>query len=214
MTGRVGPLRSAAFSGLLLACLAFSPNLSRAAESEPPGSGAPGEIHFVAENALVTADGRFERWRFTHVALDREAPEQSVVEVEVDVASLATGITRRDDHLRSPDFFDVAKFPVATVRVSNARANGENAAGRPVYTAHFELEIHGIRKAVEGEFELVSLAPGDAALEVQGSLLLDRLDFGVGGPHRGWNPMSVRREIPVRFRAVLPVQEIAAEERR
>ena len=188
-------LRSRDLFGVVLAGLVLGLGTPRAL-----GAPSAGEIEFVGRNALVKAEGRFESWHFTRVAIDREAPERSVVEVEVDVASLDTGIGRRDDHLRSPDFFDVEKFPTALVRVSNARLRGESTDGHPVYLARFELEIHGVRKTIEVEFELVSASPP----EVRGDLVLDRLDFGIGGPHKGWNPMSIREQIPVRFHAVLP----------
>jgi len=192
---RAVDLRSRNLVGVVLAGLVLGLGTPRAL-----GAATAGEIEFVGRNALVKAEGRFERWRFTRAAIDREAPERSVVEVEVDVSSLDTGIGRRDDHLRSADFFDVEKFPTARVRVSDARVRGESAAGHPIYVARFELEIHGVRKTIEAEFELVSASPP----EVRGEIVLDRLDFGIGSPHKGWNPMSIRQQIPVRFHTVLP----------
>src|SRR5262245_47040081 len=63
-----------------------------------------GSIAFEAKNVFSTAHGTFKSWRVVRAEIDSAAPEQGVVEVEVDVASLETGIERRDDHLRTADF--------------------------------------------------------------------------------------------------------------
>ena len=117
--------------------------------------------------------------------------------VRVDLASIDTGIERRDDHLRNPDFFEVERYPVATVRVHSFRADGQTDAGRPRYRARFDFDLHGVEKTLEGEVVLVSESPP----RFEGSLVLDRTDFGIGAPPSRWNPMSVAAEIPIRFEA-------------
>ena len=92
---------------------------------------APGILEFVGENRLATAHGTFHRWSFRRIEIDRERPERSVVEIEIDIASIDTGIEARDEHLRSADFFDVARFPTATIRVENAVADGTAESGHP-----------------------------------------------------------------------------------
>jgi polyisoprenoid-binding protein YceI len=185
---------------VLLGAAAPGAGASPEAPDHEEGEAPPGSITFVGRNALVKARGRFHRWRFSEVRIDRERPEAGLVEVEVEVGSLDTGIGRRDAHLRSDDFFDVERHPRAVIRVRDARQQGTSQAGYPLYAARFELEIRGVAKTVEGSFEVL----GEHPPEVRGSLVLNRIDFGVGGPHRRWNPMSVREEIPVEFHAVLP----------
>ena len=149
---------------------------------------------------MATANGRFHGWRITRVDLDFARPERSEVEVEVDVASLDTGSARRDDHLRSDDFFDVAKWPTATVKIHQASRSGESERGHPRYAARFSVRIRVVEQTVTGEFEVTSESP----LTVEGHLVLNRVDFGVGDPHRRWNPLSIRDEIPVEFTARIP----------
>ena len=149
---------------------------------------------------MATANGRFHVWRITRAELDFERPERSEVEVEVDVASLDTGNRRRDDHLRSDDFFDVAKWPTATVKVHQASRNGESDGGNPRYAARFSLRIRDVVQTVTGEFEVTSESP----LTVEGRLVLDRVDFGIGDPRSRWNPFSIRDEVPVEFTARIP----------
>jgi len=167
-----------------------------AAEGEAP----PGSLDFVGKNLFATANGTFHRWRVLESRIDLEAIEQSFAIVEVDLASLDTGSGRRDDHLRNPDFFEVETHPVARARIHDARPAGQSEAGNPLYTARFEIDLHGVQKTVEGEVELVGRAP----IVFEGRLTIDRLDFGVGSPPSRWNPMSIVAEIPVSFRIEVP----------
>ena len=65
------------------------------------------------------------------------------LEVEIDVAGLYTGIDRRDNHLRSPDFFDVEKYPKITFKSTNVEQTGSNRS-----KATGDLTIHGITRSV------------------------------------------------------------------
>jgi len=170
--------------------------------AEPPAGQPPGWIRFVGSNLVSTAEGSFGRWRFLRVEIDPEAPERSVVEIEIDVASLETGIELRDDHLRSGDFFHVERWPHATVRVRDARPDGVGAEGGPRYRAAFEIRIRDVERSLPGHFELVQEEPPTVA----GELVLDRREFGVGDAYSRWNPLSVRPEVTVRFRVRLPIE--------
>lgn len=186
--------------GLLLAWLATvalgsGATAQQAPEAEDTG---PGSITFVGRNSLGAANGEFTEWRFTEVRIDPASPQTSFVVVEVDVASLDTGIGLRDSDLRSASFFDVEKYPTATVRVHDVKPDGESERGNPRYTATFDIRIKDEERSLEGSFELIDRK------RVQGELVLDRTDFGVGGPRRSWNPFSVHDDVTVRFDAKLP----------
>jgi polyisoprenoid-binding protein YceI len=126
--------------------------------------------------------------------------QSSYVEVEVDLASVDTGNESRDEHLRDPDFFEVETYPVAKVRAHSPELVGKDDRGRARYAAKFTIDLHGVEKTLDGEFSVLSESP----ITVEGSLVMDRLDFGIGGPRRFWNPVSITEEIPVSFRAALP----------
>jgi len=175
---------------LALTCLAAG--WAGAAADEPAGS-----IAFVARNGLVEANGTFHDWRVTRAEVDREDPSAGVVEVEIDLASIDTGIGMRDDHLRSADFFEVERWPVARVRVHDARTADTSEAGHPRYTARFDLRIRDVEKTVDGSFELID------ASHVEGELTIDRTDWGVGSPRSRWNPLSVHDEVVIHYRAEL-----------
>src|SRR5207248_5368831 len=58
------------------------------------------------------------------IDIDREHPENSSVAAEIDVHSIDTRIRRRDDHLRSAEFFNVAKFPQITFKSRSVKRTG------------------------------------------------------------------------------------------
>ena len=118
--------------------------------------------------------GQFHRWGGS-LAIDRDQPSRSEVEVWVDVASIDTGSQERDDHVRSPEFFDVGQFPRATFKSTSIKLSDERVRVRG------SLELRGISHPVELE---VTIGPvtrdGDvarASYETQGSI--DRQAFGL-----------------------------------
>jgi len=156
----------------------------------------PGTLEFTGENRIVTAQGTFREWRIVESSVDLDDLSESFAIVEVDLASVDTGIERRDAHLRNADFFEVETFPVATVRVHSPRSAGATATGRPRFTVQFDIDLHGVQKTIEGE--LILDRTEDAIFE--GKLVVRRTDFGVGAEPNRWNPMSIGDEIPIRFR--------------
>jgi len=175
----------------LLYALALTLALPSLGFAEDP----PGKIGFVGKNFIATANGTFHSWKVTSQKLDWEDLANSYVEIEIDVASIDTDNKKRDDHLRTPDFFDVAKYPTATVRVHSATAASDGKS----YSASFDISMHGVEKTVEGEFTLSGTAPA----KVSGQLTIDRMDFGIGEPETR-NPLSISQQIPITFEATLP----------
>ena len=172
--------------------------LAACASTPPETQNAQGDfIRFVAQNGIATANGIFHEWRVVDAKIDRGDAGASYVELEIDVASIDTGIGRRDDHLRSADFFDAERWPKATVRVSGVRPPGESGDYR--YDARFEVVIRGQRESLKGDFVFVS----DHPLVVEGKVGIDRVAFGVGKPDRWWNPVTARDVVPVHFRVTL-----------
>jgi polyisoprenoid-binding protein YceI len=69
------------------------------------------QIEFSVRHMMISnVRGRFENFAGT-VSLDQEKPENTKVDVKIEVASVNTREDKRDGHLRSPDFFDVEKYP-------------------------------------------------------------------------------------------------------
>lgn len=165
-----------------------------------PAPQQPGEIRFTGHNLFGDANGVFHTWRLVEHAVDVASPAAAVVVVEVELASVDTANEDRDEHLRTADFFDVAKFPTARVRGHSPSPLPASASGRARYAVRFDVDLHGVKKTLDGEVEVVSNAP----LVVEGGFTLLRTDFGVGGRASRWNPMAIDDPVPVRFRIAFP----------
>lgn len=186
-----------AFSMALLAAItapAASEDDADRASREPPGS-----LEFVGENLFSTAEGSFHEWRLVESRFDAASPDASYAVVEVRLASVDTGNDRRDDHLRTADFFDVETHPTARARGHSLVAKGESEAGHRLYAAQFDIDLHGVQRTVPGEIEVVAADPP----VVEGRLEIDRLEFEIGPPVSRWNPLSIKARIPVSFRIEL-----------
>ena len=83
----------------------------------------------VKHMMMTTVKGRFSKIRGT-ITADEEHPEGCCVEVEIDAASLDTGVADRDGHLRSADFFDVDRYPKITFHSSRAEGDFEKEGDR------------------------------------------------------------------------------------
>src|SRR5688572_17912296 len=100
------------------------------------------EIGFVARHLMVAkVRGRFTS--FTGGVTIAEDPTQSQLEVDVDAASIDTREEQRDAHLRSPDFFDVEKYPKITYKSTNVSHLKGNR-----WTVEGELTIRGVVRPV------------------------------------------------------------------
>jgi len=86
-----------------------------------------------------TQRGRFDDVSGT-ITLDRAARTGSV-EVRIDAGSISTGVGKLDEHLRSEDFFNVAKYPTITFKSAEIVFNGDTPASVPG-----EITILGVRK--------------------------------------------------------------------
>ncbi len=75
---------------------------------------------------VSTVRGHFGKMSGT-VKYDPEAPEKASVVAEVDVASIDTRNGKRDDHLRSPDFFDAARYPTMKFESTRVEKLGDGS---------------------------------------------------------------------------------------
>lgn len=133
-------------------------------------------VEFVARHLMVSkVRGRFTGVTGTiHVAED---PAESWVEVEIDTSTVVTGDEKRDEHLRSPDFFDVERYPKITFR--STKLEGESP-GR--FVVHGDLTVHGVTRPVtlEAEYHGWTQSPfGDHRAGFSATTEVNREDFGL-----------------------------------
>src|SRR5437867_3124635 len=83
-------------------------------------------IGFTVHQFLGTTHGKFTKFE-GKIDIDREHPEKSSVSAKIDVRSIDTGIVKRDNHLRSAEFFNVAKFPEIIFKSVRRRETGQQS---------------------------------------------------------------------------------------
>jgi polyisoprenoid-binding protein YceI len=137
-------------------------------------------IGFSVKHMLIaTVHGRFGGFRGT-IRFSDGRPENALVEVQIDAASIDTGIGKRDEHLRSADFFDVATYPTITFR--GTRIEPVSPVRRDRWRVVGDLTIHGVTRSVELAVEQTS-GPDLWDVEVASfaaTTKISRKDFGIG----------------------------------
>lgn len=76
------------------------------------------------------------------IQFDPSRVERSSVEASIDVSTVDTGVSARDAHLKSADFFDVTKFPTMTFKSTSVTKAGDH------YDVKGDLTLHGVTKQV------------------------------------------------------------------
>jgi polyisoprenoid-binding protein YceI len=139
-------------------------------------------IHFSVRHMVVSkVRGHFTKYTGT-LLLDAEDLTRSTVQVTIDAASIETGVADRDKHLRSADFFDVAKFPYLQFR-SKAIVGIDDVR----YSVIGDLTIRDVTREVRLEAEYGGRAKdpwGNERVGFAAKTSLDRKDFGLK-----WNQM-------------------------
>jgi len=103
-------------------------------------------------------------------------PETFGVEVTIQTASVDTGNQDRDDHLRSPDFFEAEKHPTMTFKSTGVKMDGDEG------TLTGELTLHGVTKTVELELEYAGMVDdpwGNTRMGFSAEGEIDRTEFGL-----------------------------------
>ncbi len=130
-------------------------------------------IFAVRHAGVANIRGRFRTFNVS-VDFDEQEPTHSSIEVEVDTASIDTNVEFRDNHLRSPEYLDVERFPTMTYRSRSAEPVGE---GLRVVG---DLTLHGVTRevALVGEFGGVATDPrGFQRAGFTFEVTLNRRDF-------------------------------------
>ena len=134
-------------------------------------------ITFKVRHLVGKVSGRFERFsgEFTY---DGEKPSRWKTSATIDAASINTSTAKRDEHLRSSDFFDVKKFPTLTFTSKRIRDLENNRA-----KMDGSLTIHGVTRPVTFDLEIGGTSsdpfggPDKAAFTA--TTTINRHDFGL-----------------------------------
>ena len=131
-------------------------------------------ISFSVRHLMVSkVRGKFEKFGGAITVAEDGTPS---VSAEIDVDSINTGNDQRDGHIKSADFFEVEKYPVATFTSTGVESNGGN------YVVNGQFTLKGVTKPVRLDLEFAGVNPGMGQGEVAGfeaSVVLNRKDFGI-----------------------------------
>ena len=107
-------------------------------------------IRFSVHQFLGTTQGKFTKFD-GRIEIDREHPENSSVTARIDVRSIDTGIVKRDNHLRGPEFFAVGKYPEITFKSRSVKQTGPQAGD-----ILGDLTMHGVTKPITLHVKLLT----------------------------------------------------------
>jgi polyisoprenoid-binding protein YceI len=162
---------------------------------------AHSQVGFAVRHLMSKVRGRFDE--FSGQITIGEDERTSCVEVEIALASVATGNEMRDNHLRSADFFDVEQHPTMTFASTGLREVDGS------WILDGELTIRGTSRTVEIGLEFLGLDPtgmqGEARIGFEGRTSIKRSDFGIafGLAETGKIVVSDHVEILLEVEAVL-----------
>jgi polyisoprenoid-binding protein YceI len=134
---------------------------------------------FDVKHTYATVRGQFMDFS-GDVYFDPDHPETSRFDFVIKVNSVDTKVGKRDTHLRSPDFFDAAKYPFMTFKSARVLSAGDNK-----YIAEGTLTIKDVTRDLALEFVYHGqkenpLKPGEIVAGLDTTLTIDRLEYHVG----------------------------------
>jgi polyisoprenoid-binding protein YceI len=138
-------------------------------------SQADSSLEFVGAKVTKKHEGKVGAFRGT-VQLIENDPTKSSVQVELDLDSVNVDEPKLTRHLKSPDFFDVAKFPKAAFKSIGIKAGGEGGA---THTVTGNLDLHGVTKQIAFP---ARIKVSNDAVRVEAEFAINRKDFGINYP--------------------------------
>ena len=129
------------------------------------------KIEFIGAKVTGQHKGGFERFSGT---IDYAGqPEKSRVSITIEVDSIFTDDPKLTAHLKTPDFFDAAKYPQSTFESTAITAGGEGGA---THTIKGNLTMHGVTKSITFPAKIAVAAD---AITVDSTFAINRKDFGI-----------------------------------
>lgn len=163
----------------------------------------------VRHNGLIDIPGFFRDFTGT-VNYDAADVTKSTVEFTAKATSIDTGVAGRDNHLRTADFFEVAKFPEITFKSTKVEKKGKGW----MVTGDFTMK--GVTKTISLPFTIAGFMPAGerstARMGFTADTRINRRDFGVnyGGNIPGTNTPVIADEIAIRIEVEAPAPRPAA----
>ena len=135
-------------------------------------SQAGSSVDFVGAKVTKKHEGKIGTFSGV-VQLIENDPVKSSVRVDLDLGSLSADDPKLTQHLKSPDFFDVEKFPKASFKSTTITPGGENGA---THTVTGNLDLHGVTKQISFPAK-IKVNPENVKVEAE--FAINRKDFGI-----------------------------------
>lgn len=129
-------------------------------------------IGFKVKSFGFQVAGKFTDHDIT-VILDSQSLEAGHIKARISVASISTGISKRDEHLMTEKYFDVEEHPFIEFESKKIRQIDDKS-----YLAQGNLKIKGIQRSIEIPFKIIE---NDGLKILTSKFELNRLDYRVGG---------------------------------
>ena len=187
--------RRLALALALAACLA--PARPVAADDYPLDKGHASVFFAISHMGLSYTYGRFNALNATYT-LDPDAAK-CVFKFSIQTDSVDTGNKGRDDHLRSPDFFNAGEFPI--ISFESTKVAAREVEGKTVYDVTGKMTMHGVTKEIT--LPLTKLGEGQGGRDYRSGFLcettLKRSDYGING---GLPAIGDEVEIKISFEGI------------
>jgi polyisoprenoid-binding protein YceI len=130
------------------------------------------KVEFVAAKVTRSHQGSFKQFA-GKIDLAPNSTPDSRVTIDIETGSVVTDEPQLTDHLKTADFFDVAKYPKATF--VSTKIEPSNTGGA-THTVTGNLELHGVKKSITFP-ATIQVTPDKAAVDAE--FAIDRKDFGI-----------------------------------
>jgi polyisoprenoid-binding protein YceI len=136
-------------------------------------------VSFQIRHFMSQVAGRFQEFEGS-IQVDRAKPEASSVEFTIKATTIDTNEARRDQHLRSGDFFDVAKNPTISFKSTSMKPTGKDS-----YQVTGAFTMHGVTKEITLPVTVLGEMTdpwGNKRIGFETSTTINRKDYGIN-----WN---------------------------
>jgi polyisoprenoid-binding protein YceI len=161
----------------LVAAVLLGGALSASADETYKIDSVHSSISFKVRHFFSYVTGDFKKFEGT-IHVDMDHPEKSSVSATIDVASIDTKNDKRDEDLRSPDFFEVAKYPTITFKSKSVKKTGAESGD-----IIGDLTMHGVTKEITLHAKFLGKGKGMGGKAISGWQVtadpIKRADYGL-----------------------------------
>jgi polyisoprenoid-binding protein YceI len=153
-------------------------------------------INFVGAKVTRDHKGKFKNF---DGAIEYVAGKPERISFDIDVASLETDEPKLDGHLKTADFFDVAKYPKATFTSTSLTAAPAGEASGATHVLTGTLDLHGVQKEVRIPVKAQQTAEG---VHATSEFTINRHDWGIS--YRGMADDLIKDNVLIRLDLYFP----------